>query len=157
MTEASGNNESIQFDEVSRAWFAGVSAGAKTADGMATIAEADFAQRLAFFWLRIGVALKTQFPQASQAVQAQFISGAAVRQPEQRRAVEIVVGNLESEDFEVVGVVGTRDERFDEEAAVREIVALLRRAESQIAQGYLDGELTASNGDTVGHFKVQLY
>jgi hypothetical protein len=154
MTEASGGSESIQLDEVSRAWFAGVSAGAKTADEMVTIAGVDFAQRLAFFWLRIGVALKTQFPQASEAVQAQFISGAAVRQPEQRRAVEIVVDDLDSEVF---GGFGTRDERFDEEAAVREIVALLRRAESQIAQGYLDGDLTVSNGDTVGHFKVQLY
>lgn len=142
----------IEFDPASKAFYAGVAAGAEAGDQVAGLDPGTlFTAKLQYFWLKVGTVLAQAVPEASDELVARFVQGAALRVPEERRAVEVVIKTTDTPAF------GAHGEDFDEEKAREEIARLLRFAADQVAEGWMDGELTDAADTRVGHFKVNLY
>lgn len=139
----------IELDPESKAFYAGVAAGMQASDLLAALtSDADFQQRLSYFWLSVGTTMAESIPGAGPDLQTHFVRGAGMRQPEQSNAVIVTIPNLDDDAFGIV-TPGESDQ------ARAEIARLLRDAALRIVVDEEDsGDLHDPNGNTVGSFTV---
>lgn len=159
MSPESPDTLTIQLDEGSKIYYAGVAAGVKAGDELeAATAGGDltFAQRLSFFWLSVGTQLAQRVPNGQDDLVSKFVLGAKLREPSEQH----VPFTLRIDTTDTVAFGYSEDEEggdVDEQVAQRQVAKILRHAADEVESGEIEGRLVDELMTRVGSYKLDLY
>lgn len=142
-----GEPTTITLDGNSKAFYSGVAAGSRAADGLAPT-PMEFDVRLSMFWLNIGVELGRTYTVEQADERDLFIQGAALRKPTPDYAVRLHIDS---------SVLAAYVDEEDDERARTALRALVEQAAQAIQDGMDGGEISNSKDQPVGQYTVHLY